>query len=288
MLFYGTVSGTGSTSLPTPPTSLSSSPSTSQAESQVPELRVHALPLSSDFLLRSQVPGFIPFSERQDGDKEGEVNVQWEYLPSRFYGETSRPLSPKRKRERDIFEEAELARKRARRKGGEGVSAAAARLDTSGPPVLDRKYFAIDGNGNGRPGSRKGVPAQGHVKRPSLSNGEKIPLAPAAPEEPTIESRNKEALTKVVMAAMRMHGLVQRKKAGNRAGSMRRGSLGASTALKKDEEGEGLTKEDVANDEEFKQIYHQTFKGAVLAWVSFCYLSISSPSLARPFHSWID
>ena len=275
MLFYGTVSGTGSTSLPTPPTSLTSSPFTSQAESQVPELRVHALPLSSDFLLQSQIPGFIPFSERQDGDKEGEVNVQWEYLPSRFYGETSRPLSPKRKRERDIFEEAELARKRAKRKGGEGVSAAAAKLDTSGPPlVLDRKYFSIDtNNSSSRPVSRKGGQGNGNGKREVEVKGEKVilPEPGAGAVEQTVETRNKEALTKVVMAGMRMRGLVQRKR------HLRRGSLGAhaSTALKMNEEGEGLTKEDLANDEEFKQIYHQTFKGAVLAWVSCAFFLAS-------------
>jgi hypothetical protein len=77
-------------------------------------------------------------------------------------------------------------------------------------------------------------------------------------EEPTTETRNKEALSRVVMAAMRMHGLQQRKKTRSRMGSMAPGveteQLSAEAAA-----------EEAAKDEDYKLIYHQTYKGAALA-----------------------
>jgi hypothetical protein len=84
-------------------------------------------------------------------------------------------------------------------------------------------------------------------------------------EEPTTASRNKEALSRVVMAAMRMHGLQQRKKNRSRHESVAPGiedsrDLGAETAA-----------EEVVKDEEYKVMYHQTYKGAAFAFVSYSY-----------------
>jgi hypothetical protein len=76
-----------------------------------------------------------------------------------------------------------------------------------------------------------------------------------------MESRNKDALSKVVMAAMRLHGLQQRKKS-----RLRR----ASTALDAGEFQQSNAEEDaeeVARDEEYKLVYHQTYKGAAFAFV---------------------
>lgn len=87
-----------------------------------------------------------------------------------------------------------------------------------------------------------------------------VATVPIQPEEPTTESRNKDALVKVVMAAMRMHGLQQRKQ--NR--SRRASATGAEESQQLSEE---AAAEEAAKDDEYKLIYHQTYKGAALALV---------------------
>jgi hypothetical protein len=84
-------------------------------------------------------------------------------------------------------------------------------------------------------------------------------------EEPTTSSRNKEALSRVVMAALRMHGLQQRKK--NRS---RRESIAPGAEDGRDVDAETAA-EDAAKDEEYKGMYHQTYKGAAFAFVSHRY-----------------
>lgn len=64
------------------------------------------------------------------------------------------------------------------------------------------------------------------------------------------------------MAAMRMYGLQQRKKNKSRQGSVAPG-VDVPKQLSVEE-----AAEEAAKDEEFKLIYHQTYKGAVLALVS--------------------
>jgi hypothetical protein len=62
------------------------------------------------------------------------------------------------------------------------------------------------------------------------------------------------------MAAMRMHGLQQRKQ--NR--SRRASAAGAEESQQLSEE---AAAEEAAKDDEYKLIYHQTYKGAALALV---------------------
>jgi hypothetical protein len=88
-----------------------------------------------------------------------------------------------------------------------------------------------------------------------------VATVPIQPEEPTVETRNKEALSKVVMAAMRMHGLQQRKKNRSRRGSIAPGAEDPGPIS------EEFAAEEAAKDEEYKLIYHQTYKGAALAFV---------------------
>jgi hypothetical protein len=71
------------------------------------------------------------------------------------------------------------------------------------------------------------------------------------------------------MAAMRMYGLEQRKKSKSTQGSVAPGV--ESKQLSAEAAAEGAAK-----DEEYKLIYHQTFKGAVLALVSLFKLFINS------------
>jgi hypothetical protein len=105
-----------------------------------------------------------------------------------------------------------------------------------------------------RPSSRKGLDA--HRKRSNLSHVVTVPLQP---EEPTIKSRNKEALSKVVMAGMRMYGLQQRKKNRSRRASV---APGIEESQQPNDE---VAADEAVKDEEYKLVYHQTFKGAAFA-----------------------
>lgn len=282
ILFYGTIAAAPAVEgLPTPP---SSQDAPNAQPGLLPELRVHALPLSSDLLYQNAASSALPPSPvLSTADQTGEIEAQ--YLPP-LHEHHIAPRSPKRKR--DLFEEATLARRKAKGKGGEGVAAAAARATESQRPYAHRKSISIDSKTSPFPDSRP-PSAHGPLPRPTsrqLSRSPSItsdirPLsrkdtadAPgrrshlsrvdtisSQPEEPTTESRNKEALTKVVMAAMRMHGLQQRKRIKSRRASMAPGMEESQPAF------EESTAEDLAKDEEYKLIYHQTYKGAVLALV---------------------
>ena len=284
ILFYGTIAAAPAIEgLPTPP---SSQDAPNAQPGLLPELRVHALPLSSDLSYQNAASTVLPPSPTASTVHQP-VEIDAQYLPPSHHSHTA-PRSPKRKR--DLFEEATLAKRKARGKGGEGVAAAAAaaRATESQRPYAHRKSISTDSKPSSFPDSRPSS-AHGTLPRPAsrqLSRSPSIssdirPLSrketaeahgrrshlslvdtiSSQPEEPTTESRNKEALTKVVMAAMRMHGLQQRKKTKPRRASMAPGMEESQPAI------EELTAEDAAKDEEFKLIYHQTYKGAALALV---------------------
>ncbi|KAF2649634.1 hypothetical protein K491DRAFT_610348 [Lophiostoma macrostomum CBS 122681] len=281
ILFYGTVASSAKTSLPTPP---SSSPDVAPVQPEsLPELRVHALPLSSDLLYQSGLSDIPPLSPPLD-HADAPVLPDAQFLAATFSADpVTAPGSPKRKR--DVFEEATQLRRKARRKGGEGISAAAARASSAHNGTTHRKSLSVDTKAtpipesrpasaigiasrppsrqlsrspsiasDSRPLSRRGPESQ--AKRSTLSQVATVPLQP---EEPTIETRNKEALSRVVMAGMRMHGLQQRKKTRSRRSSV---APAVEAAERMTEE---AAVEEANKDEEFKLIYHQTYKGAALA-----------------------
>lgn len=277
MLFYGTIAAATPTS-----------PSRDGLAGHLPQLRVHALPLSSDLLHHHVVPTGLPRSPAPDHDEA-------QFLPPRRELHVA-PGSPKRKR--DIFEEAAIATRKARGKGGVGVAAAAARGSESQGAYAHRKSLSIDSkaspfadsrppsahgpssrpssrrlsrspsiSSDARPLGRKDQPDI-HAKRSNLSHVATVPLQPI---EPTTESRNKEALSRVVMAAMRMHGLQQRKKTRSRRASIAPG-------LEESRQGsEETTAEEAAKDEEYKLVYHQTYRGAAFALVSWTATSYRFP-----------
>ncbi|KAJ4314387.1 hypothetical protein N0V94_006490, partial [Neodidymelliopsis sp. IMI 364377] len=279
VLFYGTISAEPAIEgLLTPP---SSQDVPNARPGLLPELRVHALPLSSD-LLYKQPASVLPHSPTlSSNDQLGGIDAQ--FLPP-LHIVHGTPKSPKRKR--DLFEEATIAKRNARDRGGQGIAAAAARANESQRPYMHRKSISIDSKVSPHPDSRPpsahaplSRPSSRHLSRsPSItadtrplsrkdaveahgkrSNLSRVDTISSQPEEPTTESRNKEALTKVVMAAMRMHGLQQRKKTKSRRTSAAPG-LEESQPMTDE-----IAAEDAAKDEEFKLIYHQTFKGATLA-----------------------
>ncbi|KAL5118764.1 hypothetical protein ACEQ8H_003267 [Pleosporales sp. CAS-2024a] len=273
ILFYGTVAAFATRVLTT---TCSSSPRYHAEAAPLPELRVHALPLSSHLLYQQAT---TPNALASPTPARVEARFIAPPLATR-----PDPDSPKRKR--DIFEQAAIANKKSRGKGGAGIAALAARGSESQLPLGYRKSLSFDTkalpenqppSANGplsrpvsrqlsrspsissdtRPLSRKGL-QDGHSKRSNLAQVANIPIQP---EEPTTESRNKEALSRVVMAAMRMHGLQQRKKNRSRRVSVVPGTeesqeLNVETAA-----------EEAAKDEEYKLMYHQAYKGAAFAFV---------------------
>ncbi|KAH0558526.1 hypothetical protein GP486_004814 [Trichoglossum hirsutum] len=85
--------------------------------------------------------------------------------------------------------------------------------------------------------------------------------------EKTVDMRNKELLSRIVMAGMRMYGLQQQRKASkSRDVPEGSASIGSHTTLETDE---------------YKLVYHQTFKGACFALVSTCYLYTSLPFFVK-------
>lgn len=282
ILFYGTV--TPQVGLPTPPTS---SPNPSRAAlADGPELRVHALPLSSSLLYRCPATTTPPLSPSLRDLAAPMKETEAQFLSSPSVQQAPSPGLNKRKQCDIIFDEATERRRKAKWKGGESVAAAASRVDNTRPTSTHRKSLSIDGkaglaaelpnprnaaqatqiavpplsrspsvSSEIRPLSRKGLLSD-TMKRSSLSRMADIS---AAPEEPTVESRNKEALSRVVMAGMRMYGLQQRRKTKSRRGSVALFHDG------NDYISEEQAAEDAAKDEEYKLIYHQTFKGAMLA-----------------------
>lgn len=284
ILFYGTIATSTTKALPTPP---SSSPE-HEGPAVLPELRVYALPLSSDLLYKPSAQLDSAASKTSHrADKQ-----EPQFIPSSFT--STRPNgSPKRKR--DVFEEAAELRKKAKKKAAEDIAAAAAKAAEFNRPKTHRRSLSIDHkaptpfpdfqSGVGavslaRPGSRPGsrplsrspsitsetrpLSRMGLIdnhasKRSTLSQVATVPLHP---EEPTTESRNKEALSRIVMAAMRMQGLQQRKKNRSRRGSEAPG-VGSAEQLSAE-----AAADEAAKDEEYKLIYHQTYKGAALALVN--------------------
>jgi hypothetical protein len=297
VLFYGVVDQPSEqTSPPTPPPSspqvgTSTVYSIPKAAEQV-NVRVQAIPLSSDFFTHIPSPPLSPTQPAVTDDAQ--------FLPSiaelRYAAEEERK---KRKRVTDVFDQATETRKQARRKGGQGVAAAASRIDEVNTLIGQKKVKAavkVEVTGNAkvieknvdlqnlqskfdqakpdnsiegsasrrllsrspsmssdiRPLSRKGF-IDG-TKRSSLSQTTNVF------ETATVEARNKETISRFVMAGMRLYGLQQRKKLGHsrRVSQITPVAAAANTST-----------EDSANDEEYKSIYHQTFRGVVFAFVSY-------------------
>lgn len=280
ILFYGTIASSPGPTLPTPPPA---SPEHGHAPiDQLPELRVHAIPLSSDLIYSSAT-----IDVAQTTPASNATDVEAQFLPPKGDAQLT-PDSPKRKR--DLFEEATLANKKIRSKGGAGISAAAARAGESQTSLNPRRSLSVDTkfflgpdsrptSANGpptrpasrqlsrspsvssdiRPLSRKGT-SDAHNKRSTLSQVDTISLQP---EEPTTEMRNKEALSRVVMAAMRMHGLQQRNKGRSRRAS-------AVHDVEEPQELDAVkAAEEVAKDAEYKSMFHQIHKGAAFAFVRY-------------------
>ncbi|KAK7539969.1 uncharacterized protein J3D65DRAFT_303589 [Phyllosticta citribraziliensis] len=240
---------------------------------QTPAIRVLAVPLSSDLLHQVPAQSTPPLSPNEYSASHGEEVAQFLPQPST----TSTLEARKRESFASVFEEAEEPRKRARRRGGESVAAAASRANESAFPVPQPKRSASSSltdppaavkssrslsrspsaNLEIRPASRRdGLESQ--AKRSSLS---RVASVADLDGEPAVESRNKDTISRLVMAGMRMYGLQQRRR-GNKV-QPRRASV--AVGVDSQQQDEEISPEDAARDEEYKLVYHQTYRGAVFA-----------------------
>ena len=265
--------------LPTPPRSSSPVPSQHEAHSTTnlgQQLRLYALPIS-----RNVAPAAGSYSNDISSISTGDA---W-FLPLQQHPEKSAsgPSSPKRRKLSDVFDNATQQRQKFKGYGGERISRAMSNAsdpsignsknvlpqketvasslepgDESVQPANPRRqnvsrsssFASLPSIEPSRPCSRRGsfVPN----KRSSLHRVESVVSGLRSPSitiesDNSIEQQNKTSLSRIIMTGMRMYGLQQRKphaKAPN------------------------ASAEAPPEDEEYKLIYHQTFKAASLAFRS--------------------
>lgn len=287
ILFYAAGSGPGSTDTLSP---------------EELNLRINALPLSSDLLHKLPAVATPPLSPQLPAFKSELDDVCAEFLPPLFDPpEVQEANTRKRQSVSSIFDEATERRKRARRHGGESISAAASKVNGPVLPLQHKRSTSSMGlqelfdpqnhvrDAPSRPTSSEGIkPGRKISRSPSLSidpqaltrkglldgqQGKRSSLSRVTSvadptEEPTTESRNKDIISRLVMAGMRMYGLQQRKKPSRpRKGSM--ASDVATSSYPSAAEDATISPEDAAKDEEYKLVYHQAYRGTVFAMVSF-------------------
>jgi len=270
--------------LPTPPASSSPAP----VDQPVPEtgdridvtLELYALPLCSAIIEQAKQASGLCSPPPEDDTSQ----IKARFLPDLASMEEQ---IAKRRKMSSLFEDATKKKRQTRARGKDVVPQATASLNRSnslrGIPSglsVDGKDASIDHGlthsrkgslsraatvgsfgslDSQRPTSRSGALANG--KRSSLHRVESA-LSPcegslASESDAGFTGQNKTALTKVVMAGMRLHGLQQKKK--------------PSRGLTKSPGTASMTGVETAldGDDEYKLVYHQTFKAAMFTFRAF-------------------
>lgn len=271
LLFYAAKNEPSTTTRPlTPPESSPTQPFTRVSDDF--SLRVYALPLSSQLLYTTEpTPPLSPTPIAED--------VEPRFLPHGTTKPTesgeviNRPSVRKRKDINQAFDEATERRRKARRKGGESLAAAAAghvKSEESIPtlqhrrsvsntqvPLQSRPLSRSSSIASTKPSGLREASVSAVSKPSRLSRAESISGAPESHVEVTVEQKNKDLVSKMVMAGMRLYGLYQSKSRKSRANS-------AAPSPAVDGSFEEIEAER-KNDEEFKLIYHQVYKGTCFA-----------------------
>ncbi|GAB7366067.1 hypothetical protein MBLNU230_g7634t1 [Neophaeotheca triangularis] len=264
VLFYAS-RGFGGNHPLTPPDSSANEENGDGATEQSGELSVHATVLSSELLVQLEETS-LPSSSGHLLDDDTEAI----FLNPRYQEEHEtihEPPVKKRKSVNDAFDEANERRRKAKRHGGESVAAAAAAKPEPNLPSLKHRR-SVSGAGT--------VPIQTrpHSRSPSISSSRpttarqpsealkrsstlsRMQSTAGLPEETTTEDKNKETISRVVMAGMRLFGLSQSKSRKSTTG-------GASPVVDTSAESAEATR---AKDEEYKLVYHQVYKGVCFAF----------------------
>ena len=185
-----------------------------------------------------------------------------------------------------LFEDAKQKRRKLKGRGGESISKAMAEIDrpltrhglpsslnqgeSENTPMLQARKAVKQSLSRSssmtsvanpelpRPASRSGALSNG--KRSSLHRVESAISPRNSPilcdEDGDYAQKNKAALTKVVMAGMRLHGFQQKKRLGKSSATEDRPNTATSIG--------DATPFDA--EDEFKLVYHQTFKAAMFAF----------------------
>ena len=279
---------TSTIALPTPPASSSPSPDAGEhhnaSENTVPQARIYALPLSSELLHRydlSQVPHSPPPESLNDGYGQFLPPSADEHHPTH---------GPVRKRSRisSLFDDATQRQRKVRKKGGVSISEAMANLErppSSHGPSLSTLKWGLESDaaclanlaneepqgmqtqrvGLSRSASAVSLGARPLSSRGAIADGKGSTLrcvasiatmddvAPVPEGEISIEQQNKNTLSRLVMAGMRIYGLQQRKKSSRSQAVSEVASSGATNP-------DPAQLQD--SDDEYKLVYHQAFKGA--------------------------
>ena len=292
-LLYATVSEAAQIDgLLTPPRSSSPAPEglaprTAQDLSRI-RLRLHALPLCR--------PDFSAFPSEENVEVNGNAPSPGKtyFLPleKSVAGPTEITQSPKRRKISNVFDEATTRRRKLKGRGGEAISKAMAeaslasglhgphsnRSESSAVEQPRERQIASASNENpqatdlrrrslsrvsstetllshesSRPPSRRDsfMP----TRRSGLNRVESVVSGPASPSllaiDNSIQQQNTSTLSRIVMAGMRMYGLQQKKKG---PGEQRQNFTGDISRPEPDAP--------QGDPDEYKLVYHQTFKGA--------------------------
>ena len=275
VLVYAAVTQ-NNTALPTPPRSSSPAPPDEDAANTFskaePLVKVYALPLCSNIIGRAEVfIGSCP-PIPTDSPSAGQAC----FLPHmNDSAPVSQPPPQKRPSISMLFNDATKKRKKTRGRGGESISQAMAGIDRPAsqhglpenqeipqPQQSDLRRKSVSrapsmtpaaSSASSRPTSRSGALANG--KRSSLHRVESAITPHDSPvpsgADGSCAQENKAALTKVIMAGMRLHGLQQKKKPLNKSQGHSQVLLNTETDLVVNEA-----------EDEYKLVYHQTFKSA--------------------------
>ena len=244
-------------------------------------LKLYAIPLDSRRLHPlTATHDLAPEFSFHDGEKKAQI------LPEPGRGESeSQPVPGKRRKLSAVFDDATKQRRKAKGGGGEGIARAMAETNLQQPgkavssasqletersaqqvindPSLQpsRRTLsraatigALPSPAIARPPSRRDSFVVG--KRSSLSRVESafsLPESLASKDsENDFEQQNKATLARIIMAGMRMYGLQQLKK-GGKSQSLNESNLKFS----------------VEEPDEYKAIYHQTFKAVSFTFRSY-------------------
>ena len=249
-------------------------------ESQPSTVSIYALPLSSELWSKLNQYPDLAAEEFEEGFAQ--------FLPSPTYSMVEDEGPRKRQRLDSLFEDATKQVKRAKRRGGESVAKNMALYSqASSRPIRDNSTQANGDNtlepnapeahtsklprklglsrsqslgslsdlDNVRPSSRASVKAP--TQRSSLNHVTSISALDSSSPVPdatnSIEEQNKVALSRVVMAGMRMYGLQQKKKTGRSR---------AVSEIPLTAEYPQMAAEMHNDEDEYKFVYHQTYKAA--------------------------
>ena len=274
VLLYAAVAQVDPT-LPTPPVTSTPTPPNEdiQDTSHVggKTVKVFALPLCSNIIHTARQSQILCPPTSAESKSTGQAY----FLPHPHDStQLSHPAPQKRQSISTLFDDATQKRRKFKGRGGESISQAMAGIDSL-PLQRDlqekhevsqlrendqrKKSFSRSSSITPVPGSEPPRP----VSSGPLANGKRSSLhrmesAISPRDSPTLSDadgsytqQNKAALTKVVMAALRLHGLQQKKRPRSKSQLPDQVTLHTKTSVIVNEA-----------EDEYKLVYHQTFKAA--------------------------